>query len=227
MTKFLSQKEAIALDEAYFTECSYTVDQLMELAGQSVAHVAYSHFTDCKSVIVICGPGNNGGDGLVAARHLHFMKKNVQIFLPKPGKSQLLQNLVKQMEMLHIPIIASYDSFDIMVDAFSKADLILDGIFGHSFHPPANPQFASIIEAMKKCGKPIMSIDIPSGWDVEKGDEAGEGINPEVLISLSAPKLCASFFKGHHYLGGHFVPEYLQERHELKLPDFPGSALYA
>ena len=52
-----------------------------------------------------------------------------------------------------------------------------------------------------------MSVDCPSGWDVEKGDEAGDGLRPDMLVSLTAPKQGAKGFDGtHHYLGGRFVP---------------------
>ncbi|GFR05784.1 NAD(P)H-hydrate epimerase [Trichonephila clavata] len=58
------------------------------------------------------------------------------------------------------------------------------------------------------------------GWDVEKGKE--EGIKPEFLISLTAPKLCAQFFRGkHHWLGGRFVPPSLATKYELNLPSYP------
>ena len=60
------------------------------------------------------------------------------------------------------------------------------------------------------------------GWSVENGNP--DGISPEVLISLTAPKLCASKFRGeHHYLGGRFVPKALEEKYHLDLPFFPGT----
>lgn len=71
----------------------------------------------------------------------------------------------------------------------------------------------------------MFSIDIPSGWHVELGPPAAETapIAPELLISLTAPKLCARYFKGkHHYLGGRFVPPPLQQKYELNLPEYPG-----
>lgn len=68
------------------------------------------------------------------------------------------------------------------------------------------------------------SIDIPSGWNVEQGEPEDGGIKPEMLISLTAPKLCAKQFTGkYHYLGGRFVPPKLQEKYELNLPEYPGT----
>ena len=71
-----SQENAIALDVDLFNQCGYSIDQLMELAGLSVASVVRKSYPldtlTNKRVLICCGPGNNGGDGLVAARHLQL-----------------------------------------------------------------------------------------------------------------------------------------------------------
>ena len=59
------------------------------------------------------------------------------------------------------------------------------------------------------------------GWDVENGPGLEKCINPTLLISLTAPKMCAKFFKGDHYLGGRFVPKSLAQKYELDLPIYP------
>lgn len=70
---------------------------------------------------------------------------------------------------------------------------------------------------------PVASIDIPSGWDVEQGDVNALGLRPDLLISLTAPKICARKFEGRfHYLGGRFVPRPLEEKYGLELPEYPG-----
>ena len=72
---------------------------------------------------------------------------------------------------------------------------------------------------------PIFSIDIPSGWDVDNGPPTdGPVLSPAMLISLSAPKICAKSFSGpFHYLGGRFIPQGLVEKYNLKLPEYPGT----
>lgn len=76
---------------------------------------------------------------------------------------------------------------------------------------------------------PPLGMNIPkySGWDVERGDVSTEstGLRPDMLVSLSAPKLCARHFTGrHHYLGGRFIPGVLAERFALDLPVYPGAS---
>lgn len=71
---------------------------------------------------------------------------------------------------------------------------------------------------------PVVSIDIPSGWDVEQGDTC-QGIQPEMLVSLTAPKLCAKGFQGrYHYLGGRFVPPSIAQKYGLILPPYPAAS---
>ena len=61
------------------------------------------------------------------------------------------------------------------------------------------------------------------GWDVDTGDEA-DGLKPEFLVSISAPKKCAKFFQGlYHYMGGRFLPRTLEQKFDLHLPSFPGT----
>ena len=68
--KLLTQAEAIAVDEDLMQTPGFSVDQLMELAGLSVAAAVHDAYPPGRRVLCVCGPGNNGGDGLVAARHL-------------------------------------------------------------------------------------------------------------------------------------------------------------
>lgn len=89
----------------------------------------------------------------------------------------------------------------------SQSDVILDAIFGFSFQPPVRAPFDAVLPLLSKSKLPIVSVDIPSGWNVEKGDDLAVGLHPDVLVSLTAPKLGVQSFKGRHFLGGRFVPK--------------------
>ncbi len=121
--------------------------------------------------------------------------------------------------------------------------LVLDAIFGFSFTGNIRPPFDAIIQvpsfsclgtphrvlnvteqALRESSLPIVSIDIPSGWDVERGNIDGQGLEPEMLISLTYPKECAKAFKGpHHFLGGRFIPPLMASQYGLDIPAYPGS----
>ncbi len=96
---------------------------------------------------------------------------------------------------------------DSLRSALSSSDVILDAIFGFSFKGPVRAPFDVALPLISESRLPIVSVDIPSGWDVEKGNDAGVGLNPDVLISLTAPKEGVKSFEGIHFLGGRFVPK--------------------
>ena len=82
----------------------------------------------------------------------------------------------------------------------------MDAIFGFSFSGPIRAPFDEALPLLINSKLPIISVDIPSGWDVEKGDDQNTGFVPDVLVSLTAPKEGVRGFKGRHFLGGRFVP---------------------
>ncbi|KAK9371728.1 YjeF N-terminal domain-containing protein [Lipomyces chichibuensis] len=219
---YLSAKGAAALDAELMSSGGFSLDQLMELAGLSCAQAVYkSHPPESKrKVLIIAGPGNNGGDGLVAARHLKLFGYNPMVYYPKRPNKDLYNRLVAQLSNLKIPFTDDIDM------AITETDQILDAIFGFSFQPPIRDPFVHVIGLLELTKKPVTSVDIPSSWDVELGpprnEELGAGFVPDVLVSLTAPKPAAKFFKGTHFLGGRFVSRDIAEKWGFSLPDYPG-----
>ncbi|GFY85882.1 pyridoxin (pyrodoxamine) 5'-phosphate oxidase [Actinidia rufa] len=181
---YLSQREAAEIDEILMGPLGFSVDQLMELAGLSVATAIAEVYrtSEYNRVLVICGPGNNGGDGLVAARHLfHFGYKPV-------------------LESLSVPFLSVED---LPMDLSNDFDILIDAMFGFSFRGAPRPPFDDLIQRLLSLqnhdrlhqeSPVVVSIDIPSGWHVEEGDVSREGLKPDMLVSLTAPKLCAKRF---------------------------------
>ncbi|CED83726.1 n-terminal domain-like protein [Phaffia rhodozyma] len=200
----------------------FSLDQLMELAGLACATALARSFPSEKTVLVACGPGNQGGDGLVAARHLFHFGYRPTVYLPKPGKNAFYESLKKQCMNLHIPFVSSVDEFK---HALNTHSVILDAIFGFSFKPPLREPFTEILPLLSQTKLPIISVDIPSGWDVTNGPiDHVPTFQPHTLLSLTAPKEGVKFFNGKvHYLGGRFVPPDIANDFELDLPAYPGS----
>jgi len=220
--KYLNQSEAAIIDKELFEKYQFSIDQLMELAGQSCAIAIAKTYPlkKFKKILVFCGPGNNGGDGLVCARHLKQFGYSPDVFYPKKIFNNLFDRLIHQCAESDIPILKNGE-IEKNPTITQNYDIIVDALFGFSYKPPTERDFIYIIDMLKNATIPICSIDIPSGWDVESGPPAEGGIKPEMLISLTAPKICASKFKGKfHYLGGRFVPKKLELEHDLNLPKY-------
>ncbi|KAJ3179635.1 hypothetical protein HDU87_002841 [Geranomyces variabilis] len=204
----------------------FSLDQLMELAGLSVAQAICSTYPvkTHKNILVVAGGGNNGGDGLVAARHLCHFGYAVTVYYPKPTDKPIYKGLQTQLRALQVPFV------DEITNVLKISDVIVDAIFGFGFSGSLRAPFDTIIPQLIKSGVPIACVDVPSGWDVAKGrqinyqsrqvllkltdvagmfcakGDPGDGIKPDLLISLSVPKRGVESFKGKHFLGGRFVP---------------------
>uniref|UniRef100_A0A2N9IEZ8 NAD(P)H-hydrate epimerase n=1 Tax=Fagus sylvatica TaxID=28930 RepID=A0A2N9IEZ8_FAGSY len=231
---YLNQREAAEIDEILMGPLGFSIDQLMELAGLSVATSIAEVYkaSEYNRVLAICGPGNNGGDGLVAARHLHHFGYKPFVCYPKRTPKPLYSGLVTQLESLLVPFLSVED---LPSDLSKDFDILVDAMFGFSFHGSPRPPFDDLIQRLvslrdydqtRQKSPVIVSVDIPSGWHVEEGDVGGEGIKPGMLVSLTAPKLCAKKFCGpHHFLGGRFVPPSIADKYKLRLPPYPGTSM--
>lgn len=210
------------VDERLMGVPGFSIDQLMELAGLSVASAVVDHWENNhkmaynKNVLVFCGPGNNGGDGLVAARHLKHFGFQPTIVYPKKGNPSLFVNLAQQLEDLGIEILGHVPS----PTHYATFGLVIDSLFGFSFQGPSREPFSSMIRLFAESPIPVFSVDLPSGWDVDRGDIHGTGFTPAAVISLTAPKLCMKGYAGVHYVGGRFVPPKLAAELGLTLPEY-------
>ncbi|KAF8588565.1 YjeF N-terminal domain-like protein [Ramaria rubella] len=219
--RYLTAKLAQQIDEELMGSSSFSLDQLMELAGLACAQALMKVYDRQKHprVLIGCGPGNQGGDGLVAARHLAMFGYQPTIYLPKPGKKDIYQRLHTQCNNMAIPTINSESDLKANLE---KSDVILDAIFGFSFQPPIRAPFDTALQLITASKLPIVSVDVPSGWNVEAGNDGGVGLQPGVLISLTAPKQGVRDYKGRHFLGGRFISKGMEKKYELNLPEYPG-----
>lgn len=210
-------------------DVGFSTDQLMELAGLSCASAifdAYPPSTHAR-VLVVCGPGNNGGDGLVTARHLVHFGYQVTLHYPKPSKNSLLVRLTKQALVTGVTPQAAMPGAEVLATDF---DAIVDAVFGFSFKAgEVRAPFDAVIATLKAAQVPLISLDIPSGWDVDAGDVSGNGLQPQMLISLTAPKQCAArLLPGtKHYVGGRYVPRSMFAAYGVEPPAYQGSMQFA
>ncbi len=201
---YIDAATAQAIDDELMGSGGFSLDQLMELAGLSVA-AAVNDFASSrnitqlskssKRVLIVCGPGNNGGDGLVAARHLKHFGYDVDVF--SPVKKDNFRGLRTQLGHLGVTSLETFPSLD-------NYSLIVDSLFGFSFRGPVREAYAPLLAALASSSTPVISVDLPSGWEVDRGDVYGTGFLPSAVISLTAPKICMKEYAGRHYLGGRY-----------------------
>lgn len=216
--KVVSSKLAAEIDQELMgPQVGFTLQQLMELAGFSVAQAVsrefpLDKFNVNKHVFVIAGPGNNGGDGLVCARHLKLFGYNPIVYYPKRSeRNEFYKQLVSQLNFFKVPILSQEgDGADWLEYLKPETTLcVVDAIFGFSFKPPLREPFKSILDQLHELQDdvPIVSIDVPSGWDVDEGPISENSIKPSVLVSLTVPKPCSTHItsKTSHYVGGRFI----------------------
>ncbi|KAL9084388.1 MAG: hypothetical protein Q9165_008102 [Trypethelium subeluteriae] len=214
----LNAKNAAALDKELMSDGAFSVDQLMELAGLAVSQAVYQiqPLQRGRRVLIACGPGNNGGDGLVAARHLWHYGYQPTMYYPKQSKNELYQRLSKQLKDLNISFTEDFDA------ALKQTDHVVDSIFGFSFSGEVREPFPKVIEALRDTKVPVLAVDAPSSWNIEDGPPdsgPGKGFMPEALISLTAPKPLVKWFKGRHFIGGRKV---VAEKYDLDVPPYQG-----
>uniref|UniRef100_A0AAV2KXN3 ApoA-I-binding protein 2 n=1 Tax=Knipowitschia caucasica TaxID=637954 RepID=A0AAV2KXN3_KNICA len=223
---YMIKGEAAAIETELLKDYRFGQQQLIEIWGQACALAitkAYPLSSISKkqpTVLVICGPDQNGSIGLVCARHLRIFEYEPTIYHPKRSSQNLHQDFTVQCEKMDIPFL-SYLPTEVQLinDAYN---LVIDAMLGPgSDISNIKEPYLGILGTLKQVKIPIASVDVPSGWDEEEATQ--DGITPEVLISLTAPKKCAASFSGKHFLAGRFLPYDIQKKYDLNLPDFPGT----
>ena len=184
----LTSEQVARLDTAA-AECGVSTLQLMEIAGWQVARCAWRHLGGPAGVGVVAGYGNNGGDGLVAARHLATWGCAVRVLVL--GDEERVVGVVRE----HV-ISARLCGIDVTVDAdpaavrgvTAGADLVIDAILGTGLRSaPREPQ-SSGIRALNDSGIPILSVDVPSGLDATTGDAFDPTVRAALTCTLAAMK---------------------------------------
>src|SRR5437867_4727173 len=139
--------------------------ELMENAGKAVADVARSEFGAAgKNVLVLCGTGNNGGDGLVAARHLAKDVRVTVLLARSPDQFATPEAATNFERLRDVQILAGLDKSE---EAIAAADLLIDALLGIGVDGPLREPYAALIRQMNASGKPILSVDVPSGFGTD------------------------------------------------------------
>jgi ADP-dependent NAD(P)H-hydrate dehydratase / NAD(P)H-hydrate epimerase len=150
---------------------------LMEHAGRAVAAEVSGRFPDAGEIAVLCGPGNNGGDGFVAARHLREKGYSVRLGC-KGDPARLPQDAGTMARLWGGPIEP------LSADVLSRADVVVDALFGAGLARPVEGEFATLVEAVNRSGLPVIAVDVPSGIDGSTGAVRGVAVRAAVTVTF-------------------------------------------
>src|SRR5438067_10390767 len=188
---------------------------LMENAGSAVAEFALTSYPNAKTFGVICGKGNNGGDGFVAARKLHESGREVRLLLladPAELKGDAAENY-ERLPISHLSKTAKGGAHQprnrSKVSSLSAArrlaifkgwgtqdstsvfqcDVLIDAILGSGFQPPVRGVYAEAIAKINAATAPVIAVDIPSGADADvMGDQTGAVARADAIVTFTAPR---------------------------------------
>jgi hydroxyethylthiazole kinase-like uncharacterized protein yjeF len=197
--KILTAAEMAAADK-HTVEAGISISTLMENAGESVAKFCLRQYPDAAHVLVVCGKGNNGGDGFRAAQVLAGEGVGVRVLLlglQADVKGDAAESLRKLKESTDEEIVEEFEG-DVdptdLADLFAEADLIIDAVVGTGFKPPLRGAAATVRDALAIVKVPVVAVDLPSGWDADSQQETVEGsFRADAVVTFTAPKLSHVF----------------------------------
>ncbi|UCC48580.1 MAG: NAD(P)H-hydrate dehydratase [Gemmatimonadota bacterium] len=215
-------EEMRALDRRAMTEHAVPDHILMENAGEAVFFVILNEVgVRGRRFVVLSGAGNNGGDGFVVARKLHSTGGHVQVFvLGDPGGYRDAALLNYEMVTKCGTAVFVQPKTEKIRQAIAECDAVVDGLFGTGITRDVGGQFGEVIAEVNRSGKPVFSIDIPSGVDGNTGAIRGAAVQATATVTFGLPKRGNLLYPGAELGGQLYVthisfPPQLQDSDEI------------
>lgn len=203
----VSAKEMQALDKKAIEDFGIPGLILMENAGRGIAELILRHFAQArqKGALILAGPGNNGGDGFVVARHLHQSGVPVTLLVLAPeekfqGDARTNLQIVLR---LGFPISWCVDQSSLQNAALElqTCGVVVDAIFGTGLTRKVTGRFARAIDMANASGVPIVAVDIPSGLSADTGRPLGTAIRAKLTATMALAKIGQAVYPGVEYVG--------------------------
>jgi NAD(P)H-hydrate epimerase len=203
------------VDRSMVEDLHIELAQMMENAGRALAELAIRRFSP-GNVVVLVGPGGNGGGGLVAARHLANRDVAVTVILSS-AEREMTKVAAHQLDIVR--------RMGLAVDADPKpADLTVDALIGYGLRGDPAGRAAELIRWAGRGDAPVLALDVPSGLDATTGRAATPCIAATATLTLALPKqgLLAASEVGELYLADISVPRLVYERMGIDVPHLFG-----
>ncbi len=211
----LKAEEMAAADRRTAEEFGVPLATLMENAGGAVARFCLRRYSAAKRIVVLCGKGNNGGDGMVAARLLSQAGIGVQVLLLGPedevkgDAAGALKRLRTEAPTVTVRPVVDDAGLAAESERIAGAELLIDAVVGTGFKPPLRGLAAVLRNLAAASDAPVVAVDLPSGWDSDSMEQTVEGAyRADAVVTFTAPKMAHVF--GHltasSKTGGTFGP---------------------
>lgn len=183
----------------------YGVPSVVLMERAALATAKYILQRNPKNVLVLAGPGNNGGDGIAVSRIIKDKVKTVKVFLPfvETRLSEDCQIQIKIASNFGVPILRSFPN----EKDLSEADLIVDAIFGTGLKREIEGELKDFIEKLNSVKKFIISIDIPSGVSSDTGQILGVAVRADLTVTFGVLKRGHLLYPGREFSGQIFVED--------------------
>lgn len=193
MRKFYYPSDIRNADTRAIEEFNFSSDELMENAGKNAAEIIIERFPNKKKILIFCGPGNNGGDGFVVAKHLLMSKREVCVITAMQleeykGSAKEKLTALRNINFNNVIIKPSVSTKDEQItEIINKTDICVDALLGTGTSGSPRKEVLRLIKLIPD-GTRIVSLDIPSGIEPFSGKVSQSCIKSEITITFLAPK---------------------------------------
>jgi len=193
--EILTSAEMGEADRRTAQDFGVALETLMENAGGAVARFCVRHYSAAERVVVLCGKGNNGGDGFVAARLLAESGLGVEVLLlgrkdeVKGEAAAALGHLPAEAGGVRLREVVDEATLAAVGEDIESAELIVDAVVGTGFKPPLRGLAAALREMVEAAGAPVVAVDLPSGWDADSMEQEVDGaFRADAVVTFTRPK---------------------------------------
>jgi NAD(P)H-hydrate epimerase len=192
--KIVTGTEMQTLDRRTITESHVPSSVLMERAGEGIVrHLEeYCGPVRGKTITILCGKGNNGGDGLVVARLLHRRRARIHVLLLTAITDLSHDTAVMYRKLVRVAgraVIVRFRSADQARPLLTSSDILVDALLGTGLSSVVTGIYGEAIELINRAGKPVVAVDIPSGLHADTGAILGRAIRATLTVTCGLPKL--------------------------------------
>ena len=192
--KIVTGTEMQTLDRRTITEAHIPSAILMERAGEGIVRHLEQHCGPLrgKTITILCGKGNNGGDGLVVARLLHRRRARIHVMLLTPITDLSRDTAAMYRRFIRVAgrsAIIRFRSADQARPLLASSDILIDALLGTGLSSVVTGTYREAIDVINSAGKPVIAVDIPSGLQADTGAILGRAIRATLTITCGLPKL--------------------------------------